>query len=87
MQSPIQKFRKSSIIPEKPGILPEKFTVKYFFLKYFLLKSCIHFLLTNVCKWCSGLFLFRLELELFAKTKKDLVSTHSKEPEFLYFYQ
>ena len=28
-------------------------------------------------KICAGLFLFYLDLELFAKIKKDLVSTHS----------
>ena len=31
-------------------------------------------------KGCSGFFLFCLELELFAKIKKDLVSTHSQKP-------
>ena len=35
------------------------------------------FLLTNVCKRVCGVFLFYLDLELFAKIKKDLVSTHS----------
>ena len=33
-------------------------------------------------KGCSRLFLFYLELELFAKIKKDLVSTHSQKPGF-----
>ena len=28
-------------------------------------------------KWCVGFFLFYLDLGLFAKIKKDLVSTHS----------
>ena len=28
-------------------------------------------------KGCAGFFLFCLDLELFAKIKKDLVSTHS----------
>ena len=31
-------------------------------------------------KGCVGFFLFCLELELFAKIKKDLVSTHSQKP-------
>ena len=35
------------------------------------------FLLTNVYKRVFGIFLFCLDLELFAKIKKDLVSTHS----------
>ena len=45
MQNPIQKFRQSSIVFEKPGI-------------------------TNVYKSVSGIFLFSLDLELFAKVKK-----------------
>ena len=31
-------------------------------------------------KRCLGFFLFCLDLELFAKIKKDLVSTHSQKP-------
>ena len=31
-------------------------------------------------KGCSGFFKFCLELELFAKIKEDLVSTHSQKP-------
>ena len=31
-------------------------------------------------KACSGFILFCLDLELFAKIKKDLVSTHSLKP-------
>ena len=31
-------------------------------------------------KGCSGFFLFYLDLELFAKIKKDLVPTHSQKP-------
>ena len=46
-------------------------------LQYFLLKLCTRFLLTNVYKRVCGIFLFHLDLELFAKIKKDLVSTHS----------
>ena len=73
MQNVIQKFRQSSIVFEKPGILSEKLktltssnypTVQYFLLK--LLK-----------KYVWDFFFFYLDLELFAKIKKDLVSTHS----------
>ena len=32
-------------------------------------------------KGCAGFFLFCLELELFDKIKKDLVSTHSQKPD------
>ena len=44
--------------------------------QYFLLKLGTRFLLTIVYKRVCGIFLFCLDLELFAKTKKDLVSTH-----------
>ena len=71
MQSLIQKFRRSSIVFEKPGILSENL------MSYFLLKLCTRFLLNNVYKRVFGIFLFCLDLELFAKVKKDLVSTHS----------
>ena len=52
MQNPIQNFRQSCIVFEKPGI-------------------------TNVYKSVSGSFLFFLDLELFAKLKRPMVSTHS----------
>ena len=81
MQNPTQKFRQSSIVFEKPGVLSENLTTlmssNYPTLKYFLLKLCTRFLLTNVYKRVFGIFLFCLDLELFAKIKKDLVSTHS----------
>ena len=44
--------------------------------QYFLLKLGTLFLLTIVYKRVCGIFLFCLDLELFAKIKKDLVSTH-----------
>ena len=76
MQNPIQKFRQNSIVFEKPGILSENLKTltssNYPTVQYFLLKLRTHFLITNV-----GFFLFYLDLELFAKIKKDLVSTHS----------
>ena len=51
MQNTIQKFRQSSIVFEKPGILSE-----------------------NLKTLTSSNY---TDLELFAKIKKDLVSTHS----------
>ena len=63
MQNPTQKFRQSSIVFEKPGILSENLKTltssNYPTVQYFLLKLCTHFLLTNV-----------YNLELFAKIKK-----------------
>ena len=46
-----------------------------------LLWNCAHVsYLPMSTKGCSGFFLFCLELELFAKIKKDLVSLHSLRP-------
>ena len=79
MQNAIQKF--SSTVFEKPGILSESSKTltssNYLTVQYFLLKLRTRFLLTNVYKRVCGIFLFYLDLELFAKIKKDLVSTHS----------
>ena len=81
MQNPIQKFRQSSFIFEKSGILSENLKTltssNYPTVQYFLLKLRTRFLLTNVYKRVCGIFLFYLDLELFAKIKKDLVSTRS----------
>ena len=71
MQNTIQKFRQSSIIFEKPGILPENLktltSFNYPTVHNFLLKLCTRFLLTNVYKRVCGMSLFCLDLELFAK--------------------
>ena len=82
MQIHIQKFRQSSIVFEKPGILSKNLKIltssSYPTVQYLLLKLRTRFLLTNVYKrgvW--DFFLFCLNLELFAKIKKDVVSTHS----------
>ena len=74
MQNAIQKFRQSSIVFEKSGILSENLKtltssnyprVQYFFFYLPLSK-----------KGCVGFFKIYLDLELFAKNKKYLVSTH-----------
>ena len=81
MQNAIQKFRQSSIVFEKPGILSENLKTltssNYPTVQYFLQKLRTGLLLTNVYKRMCGIFLFCLDLELFAKIKKDLVSSHS----------
>ena len=78
MQNTIQKFRQISIVFKNPGILPGSLKTlmssNYPTVQYFLLKLCTRFLLTNVYKRGCGIL---LDLELFAKIKKDLVSTHS----------
>ena len=67
----MQKFRQSSIVFEKPGILSENLKTltssNYPTVQYFLLKLRTRFLLNNVCKGYVGFFLFHLDLELFAK--------------------
>ena len=65
MQNPIQKFRQTSIVLEKPGILSEKLKIltssNYRRLYYFLFKFCTRFLHTRVYKRVFGIFfiLFR----------------------------
>ena len=57
-----------------------------FFAKHFAYIT--HFLLNNICKRIFLfliIFSFWLDLELFAKTKKDLVSTHSQKAGFCIF--
>ena len=81
MQNPIQKFRQSSIVFQKPGILSGNFKIltspSYPRVQYYLLKLRTRFLLTNVCKRLCGIFFTLFRSELFAQIKKDLVSTHS----------
>ena len=64
MQNVIQKFRQSVIVFEKAAV------------KYFLLNFAHVFYLPLSKKGCMGFFLFYLDLELFAKIKKQLGSTH-----------
>ena len=87
MQNTIQKFRQSSIVFEKPGILFENLETltssDYPTVLYFLLKLRTGFLLVNVYKRVYGISLFYLDLELFEKVKKYLVFIHTR---FLQFY-
>ena len=69
MRNPIYKFRQSSLAFEKPDFLSENWKLWRDRVQYFLLKLRTRFLLTNVSYCC-------LDLELLAKIKKDLVSTH-----------
>ena len=81
MQNLIQKFRQSPIVFEKLGFLSEKLKTltssNYHKVQYFLLKLRARFLFTNVYKRMFGIFfLFYLDVELLAKIKNDLFSTH-----------
>ena len=65
---------------DKPGLLFEKLKIltssNYHRVQYFLLKLRTCFFLTNVYKRVFRIFSFCLDFQLFAKIKKDLVSTH-----------
>ena len=78
MQNTLQKFGQSSLVFEKPGMLSENLKTltssNYSTVQHFLLKLRTRFLLTNVYRRVCGIL---LDLELFAKIKKDLVFTYS----------
>ena len=80
----MQRFIQGSIVFEKPGTFSEKLKTltssNQHGVRYFLLKFCTRFLLTSVYKRVFGIVLFRLDLELFVKTKKHLVSRYSRKP-------
>ena len=78
MQNPIQKFRQSSIVFKKPDILSENLKILTSFSWNF---EHVSYLPIST-KGCLGLFLFCLDLELFAKIKKTLF-LHTR---FLHFY-
>ena len=64
MENHIWKFKQTSIVFEKPGLL---------------LKNLKILRAPSTTKACSGFFFFFLDLEFFAKIKKDLVSAHSTQ--------
>ena len=86
MQNPTQKFRQSSIVSEKLGILSENLKTltssSYPTVQYFSLKLRAGFLLNNVYKRVCGIFFILLDLELLAKTGK----TWFLHTRFLHFY-
>ena len=57
MQNTIRKFRQSSIVFEKPGILSKNLKTLEHQLSYSLLKHRTRFVLTNVYKKVRGIFL------------------------------
>ena len=75
-----------TIVFEQPIILSENWKTltssNYHTVQYFLMKLCTHFLLTNVDKKEYGIYLFCLDLELYAKTK-EIWFPHTC---FLHFY-
>ena len=81
MQNTIQKFRQSTIVLEKPGILSENLKTltssSYPTAQYFLLKLHTRFLLTNVYKRVVGIFIILFRSWVIWKSYKNLISTHS----------
>ena len=71
MQNPIQKFKQSSIVFEKPGILSENLKTltssNYLQFNIFCWNFTHVSYLPMSTKGCLGFFLFCLDLELFAK--------------------
>ena len=74
MQNPTQKFRQSSIVFEKPGILSENLKTltssNYPTVQYFLLKLRTRFLLTNVYKRVCGIFFISFRSWVICKNLK-----------------
>ena len=74
MHNPIQKFRQSSTVFEKPGFLFENLKAltssNYPRVQYFLLKLRIRFLIFQCLLKGVLDFLFCINLEIFAKIKK-----------------
>ena len=78
MQNTILKFRQSAVAFEKPGIWSKNLkTLTSLQFNSFCLNFGHFFYLPLSTKLCVDIFLFCLDLEIFAKTKKDLASTHS----------
>ena len=86
MQNAIQEFKQSSIVFEKRGILSQNLKTSNMKFKNELQISCSsmffawtsHRFSTYDClKRVCGIFWIYLDLELFAKIEKNLVSVHS----------
>ena len=81
MQNTIQTFRQSFIVFEKPGILSENWKLwrapAILQFNFFCWNFAHVFYLQMSTKECVGFFSFHLDLELFAKDEKDLVSKNS----------
>ena len=74
MQNTIQKFRQSSIVFEKSGILSGNLKTltspNYPTVQYFLLKRHTRFLLTNVYKRVCGIFFCFIQILRYLKKLK-----------------
>ena len=82
MQNPIQTFLQSPIVFEKPAILLENLktltSVNYRRVEFLCTFLPYQFVQNSV----RDFFKFFLDLQLFAKIKKGMISTHSQKPVF-----
>ena len=76
MQNTIKKFRQSSIVFEKPEIWKHWRALTILQFNIFCWNFGHVFYLPMSTEGCVGFFLFYVDLELFAKIKKDLVSLY-----------
>ena len=76
MQIPIKNFRQGSIVFKKPGILSENLKIYQLpytvYIFYWNFAQVSYLSMSTKGEW--DFFQFCLDLELFAKTNKDLVS-------------
>ena len=74
MQNTIQKFRRSTIVSEKPDILSENLKTltssNYLTVQYFWLKLRTRFLLTNAYKRVCGIFFISFRSWVICKNLK-----------------
>ena len=79
MQNPTQKFRQSSVVFKKSGILPKNLKIltssNYPTVQSFLLELRTLFLHVST-KGCAGFFLSLFRSLVICENKKDLAPTH-----------
>ena len=84
MQNSIQKFRQSSIVFEKPGILPAKLknltSSNYRRVEYFLLKVAHISYIPMSTKGCLGFLLFVAQI----KKKTWFLQTHRNQALYVF---
>ena len=90
MQNTIQKFRQSSIVFEKPGILSENLKTltssSYLTVQHLLLKLRTHFLLSSAYRRMCRIFSYFIQtLSYFQKLKKTWF-LHTRFLQFYVFY-
>ena len=87
MQNPIQTFRQSSIVFEKPGILSENLKTltssNYPIVQYSLLKLRTRFPFTNVYKRVCGFVFYTLVFNIFINNSRSKQNKKNPEDTFI----